>query len=101
MEFYAYLHQSGGCDYTIGCGNLLIILKAQNLQEAKIDLKKRIGEDFWGERRIESAIIISGESSKIDVGSIYDSLELEASQEEEREKKEKERAIYNRLKRKY
>ncbi len=35
MSYYLYMNQSGeGCDYTIGCGQKLLALKASTIEEA-------------------------------------------------------------------
>lgn len=41
MAFYAYLEQGCGCDYTIGCGKLLVELKETSFEGAQ--------EELWGE----------------------------------------------------
>jgi hypothetical protein len=47
MSFYAYLKQPGGCDYSIGCGNLLIDLNSENLKDAAIQLKQEIKKEYY------------------------------------------------------
>jgi hypothetical protein len=43
MEYKAYLKQNGeGCDYTIGCGQTVISIDAQNVLEAKQKLYQKI-----------------------------------------------------------
>ena len=43
MKYKAYLKQDGeGCDYTIGCGQTIVELQANNKEEAKEKLTQLI-----------------------------------------------------------
>jgi len=101
MSLYAYLHQSGGCDYTIGCGNLLISLSSPTLNEALIELKNTIRDGYTGDRELSSVQLIEGESIKIDVKSIYDEIAKEQMLLKNKRQEEEERILYNMLKKKF
>jgi hypothetical protein len=101
MSFYAYLKQPGGCDYTIGCGNLLIGLNSENLKDAAIQLKQEIENNYTGDRRLESVELIEGKSIHIDVQSIYDEIEEESTKNKQQEIEKQEKAEFERLKRKF
>lgn len=102
MSFYAYLQQNGGCDYTIGCGNLLITLKAQSLPEAAIELNQRIKDDgYIGEQQLSKILLIEGNSVNIDVHSIYDKIEKERQDEVTKKKEEHEKQEFERLRKKF
>lgn len=58
MIYKAYLIQSEGCDYTIGCGNVIINLSSNNLVDAKKELEEIIYEKYSiNEREIEHAYL--------------------------------------------
>jgi len=99
--FQAYLSQEGGCDYTIGCGNLLIQLTGDTLPEAVCDLKEKIKENYTGDRRLSSVSIIQGSSINVDVDSIYRQIESDKREQEEAETEASERKQYERLKAKF
>lgn len=98
-EYRAYLKQKGeGCDYTIGCGKIMIILKASNMQEAKEQLKYIIEESYIGEYELASCIVFEITNlEQIDLKSIYDNLK----QKDLKAIEDLERAEYERLKNKY
>jgi 2,3-bisphosphoglycerate-independent phosphoglycerate mutase len=54
MIYKAYLKQDGeGCDYTIGCGQIVIDVEASNIEDAKLQLYKEIEENYTGESELE------------------------------------------------
>lgn len=101
--FYAYIHQPGGCDYTIGCGNLLIELDGNNREEALADLKQKIRENYTGDRSLEYVKIleVSGKVFIPVIEDIYDEIEQERYNFEKKEKELKERQEFERLKAKF
>ena len=105
MAFMAYITQPGGCDYTIGCGHLLIGLKGDNLQEAMVDLKEQVKENYSGEQSLSAITIIEGKTIYIDAEDLNDKIREEIKREKEiRDKKlkeEQEKAEYLRLKKKF
>lgn len=60
MQYYLIERQSGGCDYTIGCGIRVTRLNAQTLDEAKEKAAKEIGNNWNGrdEHSIDSAELL-------------------------------------------
>lgn len=43
-HFFAHFVQKGeGCEYSIGCGELLVILSAKTLPEARIEVGRQLG----------------------------------------------------------
>lgn len=63
---FACLHQPGGCDYTIGCGNLLIGLTSENVEDAKKELKTIIEERYADDyRRLPNVTLIQGTSIEL------------------------------------
>ena len=59
--FIAWVTQKGeGCDYTIGCGNTLWRLEANNREEAITELKDAVLVDYdeeWQERELGEIIL--------------------------------------------
>jgi hypothetical protein len=55
MIYKAYLKQKGvGCDYTIGCGQIVIDIKASNLDEAQREIYQLIKDNFRGDCELKS-----------------------------------------------
>jgi hypothetical protein len=100
MNYYAYLHQEGGCDYTIGCGNLLVKITAKDRAEAGEKLKQLIASEYTGERQLSRVILIEGElvPFPFDIINIY---VVEKSKKAQEEKDTKEKEEYLRLKEKF
>ena len=75
MEYKAYLKQSGeGCDYTIGCAQLVINIEANNIEEAKHKLSLIIIDDYgqFDEVSLSSAELYEvNEVFKMPVEEIY------------------------------
>ena len=44
MTYYFYMYQSGGCDYTIGCGEKMIRLAATNHEDAITEIENMVIE---------------------------------------------------------
>jgi hypothetical protein len=102
--FYANLNQKGeGCDYTIGCGYLLIKLRGNTYEEAFSDLKKRIRKCYTGDRELEAVTIL--EVNKVteipDTYGIYTEIEQEKAGQRQAELNHKEKVEYERLKAKF
>jgi hypothetical protein len=62
MKFYLWLKQNdNGCDYTIGCGQRLILLKAETIEQARAEVPGTL--DYYGvgssERQMDHALILS------------------------------------------
>lgn len=102
-SFIAYLNQDGGCDYTIGCGKLLITIEADSLELAKIKLYEIIEKEYnFSEFYLSSAEIFEVSSSeKINVKQIYKELNEKEKARIERMALEKDLAEFERLKKKF
>jgi len=115
--FIAYLTQAGeGCDYTIDCGKKMIRLNADNRKDAIEELRLRIvggvdaeGNDFdddgYGyndERMLEEAEIFEvKEEIKVPLEKWYADAEKVEIAEKLDEEEKKERAEFERLKKKF
>lgn len=78
MKYYLIERQSGGCDYTIGCGIRVTQLNAITLEEAKEEAAENIG-DYWkgeGEFSIQAAELLEV-SESIDLLRFLDQKKVE------------------------
>ena len=103
-KYKAHLCQHGeGCDYTIGCGHAVIDLKAQNIEDAKIELADRIRDSYSSmETSLESAVIFEiSDEFELNVTEYYKELERKRREEERAYREQKEREEFERLKQKY
>jgi hypothetical protein len=75
--FIAYLHQPGGCDYTIGCGNKLVSLTAKTVEEARKELSDLIKENYTGDIALDEVFLYSAEPIEFDMEAVYDEIEEE------------------------
>jgi len=55
-KYILELYQEGGCDYTIGCGTVIVYLEADTSEEAFKETEKEI-EDCGGEDFVNRASI--------------------------------------------
>jgi len=104
MKTYkAYLFQGQGCDYTIGCGETIIDVPANSMEEAKKKLVEIIKEEYsHEERQLESAKIFEVEQSfDIDMKSIYNKINEDREIKSKQESIERERVEFERLKAKF
>jgi len=103
MEYKAYLEQNcDGCDYTIGCGRVIIDIEADNIDDATKKLKEIILKDYRGDNSLQYVEIY--EVNKTVVLPIFDYYIENAKIEEEKKKlytEELEKIQYQRLKAKY
>lgn len=101
--FLAYLMQSQGCDYTIGCGSLVIELESYKFDEAKNELIGIIKTNFSSDaRRLNKAELLEVKNSmELDVDDIYKELEKEKEEFQKSEKEKSEKLEYERLKNKF
>ncbi len=97
-----WLKQFGeGCDYTIGCGQKMMDLKAVTYQSALEEADKEVRERGLDEQAIQEAILIPVDSTiPINVSKINFEMETERRQAKEKTQKEKEEAEFERLKKK-
>lgn len=78
MKYYLIERQSGGCDYTIGCGIRVTQLSAKNLEEAKEEASESIGYYWKGrdECSIQAAELLEV-SESVDLSSFLDQKKVE------------------------
>lgn len=78
MEYYLIERQSGGCDYTIGCGIRVSKLKAKTIAEAKEEAAEDIGSSWHGEHEhaINSAGVLEV-SRSVDLSAFLDQKKAE------------------------
>lgn len=101
MKYYAYLKQEGeGCDYTIGCGNTLITLNAENDKNAKEKLKEIIIEQYSGRESMLEKAILFKETIDFDLKSVYDELKSKKESEKTKRQHIKDMEDFERLKKK-
>lgn len=83
MKYYLIERQSGGCDYTIGCGIRVTQLLANSLEEAKEKAAKEIGSYWKGgsEHSIESAELLEV-SESVDLAGFLDQKKAEMKAKE-------------------
>jgi hypothetical protein len=103
MKYFAYLQQERGCDYTIGCGNILLILKASNKEAAIQELKNEIEENFTegSEYELTSILLIEGDLTKINLDLWYEEFHIKNKNEELKQKEKEEKLLYEKLKTKF
>lgn len=86
MKYYAYLKQKGeGCDYTIGCGQLLTTLEAKSDDDAREKLASLVKEEYQGEFELSSVLLFK-EPISFNLKDVYD--KSKASKEEETTKRQ-------------
>lgn len=105
MKTYkACLNQGDGCDHTIGCGIVVVDLKATNYDDAMTELVLLIKEDYDpdSERELESAELYEIEKVEpINVKEIYQWMEDHKRKQQQMEKEEKDKKEFERLKAKF
>lgn len=100
MKYYGYLKQEGeGCDYTIGCGEHLISLKSTNGDDALIELRNEIEENYSEERSLQKVILFSS-AIEVDVKSIYREMRQRESDANQKRQHIKDMEEFERLKKK-
>ena len=78
MKYYLIQRQSGGCDYTIGCGIRVTQLSAKTMGKAKEEADEEIGAAWHGEfeHAIDSAELLEV-SESIDLSEFLDQKKAE------------------------
>jgi hypothetical protein len=105
MRYYLIERQSGGCDYTIGCGIRVTELIATDLEDAKKKAAKNIGSKWRGgdERSIDNAELLEV-SESFDLAAFLNQRASDRAKakksKEETNKLERDRAELKRLQRK-
>ena len=104
MKYIAHLVQKGeGCDYTIGCGLVVHELSADNMEDAKQELKELIKEDYsYSEAYLEKATLYEvKEEVNIEVEKIYNEKEEEKLSKADKEQRIKDYEKFLELKKKF
>ena len=102
-KYKAYLNQGQGCDYTIGCGQKLIDLKATSLDEAQAEVFSLLKEAYsYEEWRMESVEVLQvQEVFPIAVEYFYNILDSNERKREMLKREQKEKEEFERLKAKF
>ena len=100
MSYIVKLIQSGGCDYTIGCGVKVKSLSAKSMAEAKTEVAELIAEEHDSpETRINNARIYEVTLAEgLDVQKIYIQIAAREMEAKLAEKEAQELAELARLK---
>ena len=103
MKYIAHVVQNGeGCDYTIGCGLQVVQLSADNLEDAKQELKEIIKEQYFDDQELESAVIYEvSNAHDVDLDAIYNNMNDDAQSEEVERQRISDFEEYQRLKKKF
>ena len=57
-KYIAVLRQSGGCDYTIGCGIEVVKLDAESMDDAQRECEALLENNYWDvESRLDSITV--------------------------------------------
>jgi hypothetical protein len=96
MIYKAYIEQEEeGCDFTIGCGKILIDLKSDKKKDALRELEDILEEEFFESDKLKSAILLEI-ATAVKISIPYLSYDKRTEEEKEKELKE-----YKKLRRKY
>jgi hypothetical protein len=105
MPFFAHLKGPGeGCDYTIGCNEKFVALPlAANLEEAQAAVLEEYGSCVTGAEPSVSSVIIyeCALPIEVDVKAYIRKVADEAAAERRERENAKDRAEYEKLKRKF
>ena len=100
-SYIVHLYQSGGCDYTIGCGTVVCALEADTYTEALEEVEDLFDEEY-DLTLISSATIYEVKSQgSFDVDGLRARKRAERKAEIAQAREAKERADYERLKSRY
>lgn len=119
MKFLAHIKQGNGCDYTIACGEKVVLIEAESLSHAAERFITMMGPDFddsevdwtndyggyYNDFSLESVEIYElgnrGVPLKLDTKEIYANFEQIAALHKRLAKEEEEKKLYLKLKQKY
>ena len=104
MKTYkAYLKQQGeGCDYTIGCGQTLISIEADDMESAKFKLFNIIQENYTDDNELKRAELYEvSDTLTIDLKNFYNLIKDKQYTSIKQEEERIEREELKRLKEKY
>src|SRR5271169_2560034 len=105
--YYLFLEQSDqGCDYTIGCGSILLSLKGSTLEEAMESAEQYFDRENYfygrGDHELSGAMILKFEADAMSIlNSKLAAEKVEQEAETKRAQESQERAELERLQRKY
>jgi hypothetical protein len=106
MRYFLIERQSGGCDYTIGCGLRVRELKAASVEEAREVANEMIGTDWQGEYEMavtKAELLVVQETE--DLAPFLNAKAAERAEVKRRKaeaaQEAQERAAYERLKGKF
>jgi hypothetical protein len=100
-KFLIHLHQDGGCDYTIGCGDVVHTFEAFSKEGIEEEIKERV-EDY-GRDNIQKVTFyeITDNSAEIDIDGLFASDDAKYAADAKAKEEAKERKILDDLKKKY
>ena len=103
IKFKAYLQQDGGCDYTIGCGKLVIDIEANSLEDAKIKLFSIIFNEYnHDENRLANVELFElASTTVVDIKNLYKKLDEDKKEQVENLILMREKEEFERLKKKF
>jgi len=103
MKYIAYIKQEGeGCDYTIACGETVIEIIADTLDNAWDKLLEQIEENYSGERSLESCVLYEVSNTEyMNLDKVYKHIEAKELQALYKKELEAEHKEYERLKNKF
>lgn len=104
MKYKVHLCQAGeGCDYTIGCGHIVINLNSTNMEAAKVELEEKIRDSYMSmESKLDSAIIFEITNEfYFNIKELDKKIEEEKEEYSRTEKEEREKREFERLKKKF
>lgn len=85
MKYYVYLQQQGqGCDYTIGCGEHLTSVNADNDEEAVEKLSSLIKDNYTSDEFYLERAILFKDTIPFDLQSLYEEIESEKEKEKKK-----------------
>lgn len=100
MKYLLHLHEDGGCDYTIGCGNAIIELEVENPADLMKAIEEKL-EDYGIDRIYSATVYPYTEKIEIDIDNIIAIRESEAAEAEAAQVEKQERELLSKLKEKY
>lgn len=102
-NYKAFISQGAGCDYTIACGETIININAESIDEARQKLLEIVKEEYSPEsRRLESAELFEvAEVFAVDLTEIYKRIDNAENEAHQKRKEEAERKEFERLRSKF
>lgn len=100
--YKAILYQSGGCDYTIGCGVKVFELNASDMKDARNKLNKIIEKEYSDEEHKLSncELLEVSNANNINLDNLYETIEQNKVNQEIELQRQKDEVEYQRLRKK-